>query len=144
VDQQTGFVTIDPNSYSPNIVQDLTPQLGGDLDVLNQKIFSSTGDVKLTDNVKVDGTTAPLKENYSSTFYPVVTGRDIGTANDQAPLNNMLGQLAFLDDVARIRASAAAPVANLDINFEYVSDTSIKIRMRGSDGTVRSTTLTLS
>jgi hypothetical protein len=43
VDQQTGFVTIDPNSVSVNIVSDGTPQLGGDLDVLNRKIYTSLG-----------------------------------------------------------------------------------------------------
>ena len=41
VDQQTGFVTIDPNSYSTNLVSDLSPELGGDLDVLNRKIYTS-------------------------------------------------------------------------------------------------------
>ena len=43
VDQQTGFVTIDPNSVSVNIVSDGTPQLGGDLDVLTRKIYTSLG-----------------------------------------------------------------------------------------------------
>jgi hypothetical protein len=243
VDQQTGFVTIDPNSYSPNIVQDLSPELGGNLDVLTRNIYSSLGNVQINDTldvtgpilsssgtaaapgytfngdtntgiyrigadqlgvatngvlrlslsttggtfafpvdvplgtaaapsltftgdlntgiyssgadvldvttggtakVRFDATTAPFKEIYSNTYYPVVTSVDIGTANDQVPLNSMLGQLAFLDDITRIRASATAPTNNLDINFEYVSNTSIKIRMRGSDGTVRSATLTLS
>jgi hypothetical protein len=233
VDQQTGFVTIDPNSYSTNLVTDLSPELGGDLDVLARSIYSSVGNVRFNDNVeliggsaavpaftftgdtntglyspgadqlsvttggverfrfdssgqlesvylgtaalpayafttdsdtgiyssganvldvttggtakvRVDNSTAPLNEIWSSTYYPVVTAVDVGTNADQVPLNSMLGQLAFLDDITRIRASATAPAASLDINFEYVSDTSIKIRMRGSDGVVRSTTLTLS
>ena len=41
VDQQTGYVTIDPNSVAVNIVSDGTPQLGGDLDVLARKITTS-------------------------------------------------------------------------------------------------------
>jgi hypothetical protein len=41
VDQQTGYVTIDPNSVAVNIVSDGTPQLGGDLDVLTRKITTS-------------------------------------------------------------------------------------------------------
>jgi hypothetical protein len=189
VDQQTGFVTIDPNSYSTNLVSDLTPELGGDLDVLTRNIYSSLGNVAINDTLDVTGpilnssgsaatpaitfngdvntglfrvaadtigfttngtakatiddTTAPIKEIFSSVYYPVATQVDIGTDSNQIPLNQNLGQLAFLDEVARLRSAATAPTNNLDINFEYVSDTSIKIRMRGSDGTVRSTTLTL-
>jgi hypothetical protein len=43
VDQQTGFVTIDPTSVSVNVVSDNSPQLGGDLDVLLRKITTSQG-----------------------------------------------------------------------------------------------------
>jgi len=46
VDQQTGFVTIDPNSYSTNLVSDLSPELGGNLDVLTRNIYSSVGPIK--------------------------------------------------------------------------------------------------
>jgi hypothetical protein len=233
VDQQTGFVTIDPTSFSVNVVSDLTPELGGNLDVLNRNIYSSIGNVYINDTLEVnsgsattpaftfngdvntglyrpgadqlsvttggverfrfdsngqlesvflgtaalpaytfttdsdtglyssganvldvttggtakvrfDNSTATLNEIWRGTYNPVVTAVDIGTANDQVPLNSMLGQLAFLDDITRIEPSASAPQGNLDINFEYVSNTSIKIRMRGSDGVVRSTTLTLS
>jgi len=52
VDQKTGFVTIDPQSYSTNLVSDLTPQLGGDLDVQTFDITTSTtnGDIVLNPN----------------------------------------------------------------------------------------------
>jgi hypothetical protein len=43
VDQQTGYVTIDPSSISTNIVSDNSPQLGGDLDVLTRRITTSLG-----------------------------------------------------------------------------------------------------
>jgi hypothetical protein len=49
-----------------------------------------------------------------------------------------------MDEVGDIPTSSSAPQENYSVNFEYVSDTSIKIRMRGSDGVVRSATLTLS
>ena len=45
--------------------------------------------------VTVDHTIAPIKEIYSSIFYPVVTQTDIGTAPDQVPLAGMLGDMAF-------------------------------------------------
>ena len=101
--------------------------------------FTTNGTAKAT----IDDTAAPIKEVYSSVFYPIVTQVDIGTDPNQVPLNQYLGTLAFQDQVGVIQAAATAPTNNLDINFEYVSNTSIKIRMRGSDGTVRSTTLTL-
>jgi hypothetical protein len=43
VDQQTGYVTIDPSSVSINLVSDNSPQLGGDLDVLTRRITTSEG-----------------------------------------------------------------------------------------------------
>jgi hypothetical protein len=184
VDQQTGFVTIDPSSVSTILVSDLSPELGGNLDVLTRNIYSSLGNVYINDTLEVnsgsaatpaitfngdvntglfrvaadtigfttngtakatiDDTTAPLKEIFSSVYYPVATQVDVGTDPNQIPLNQNLGTLAFQDQVGVIQAASTAPTNNLDINFEYVSNTSIKIRMRGSDGTVRSTTLTLS
>ena len=183
VDQQTGYVTIDPQSVATNVVSDTSPELGGDLDVLARNIYSSVGNVVINDplevlggsaatpsltftgdlntglfssgadvvdvttggtaKVRFDNTTAPLKEISSSVYYPVVTQTDIGTDPNQVPINGYLGTMAFQDQVSTLQAAATAPTSNLDINFEYVSNTSIKIRMRGSDGTVRSTTLAL-
>jgi hypothetical protein len=58
VDQQTGFVTIDPQSVATNIVSDLSPELGGDLDVLTRNIYSSVGPIKFntssTERVRID------------------------------------------------------------------------------------------
>jgi hypothetical protein len=102
--------------------------------------LTTNGITKLT----VDDTTAPVKELFSGSYYPIATQVDVGTAPNQIPLNGYLGALAFQSRVSLLNAAALPPASNLDINFEYVSDTSIKIRMRGSDGTVRSATLTLS
>ena len=230
VDQQTGFVTIDPNSYSPNIVQDLTPELGGNLDVLTRNIYSSVGNVQINDTldvtgpilnstgnvfindtleivsgtaaapgitfngdtntglyrigadqlgvatngvlrftlsttgasvafpvdvplgtaaapsytftgdvdtglyssgantldvttggtakVRFDSTTAPLKEIYSSVYYPVVTQVDIGSAADQVSLNYMLGDMAFQN-------AAAINVDQAVINTATVSSAAV-------------------
>lgn len=135
VDQQTGFVTIDPQAVATNVVSDLSPELGGNLDVLTRNIYSSlTSDVTFGNGIK---------ETVAGTTYPVVSQTDIGTASNQIPLNQYLGTLAFQDQVSQLQPAASAPTNNLDINFEYVSNTSIKIRMRGTDGVVRSTTLTL-
>lgn len=79
-----------------------------------------------------------------TTYHNVVTAQDIGTDPNQVPLNQFLGQLAFMDSIGDVPTASTPPQDNLAINFEYVSNTSIKIRMRGTDGVVRSVTLTLS
>jgi hypothetical protein len=89
-------------------------------------------------------TTTSKYESYDGTNWGSLVGGDIGTNPQDIPLNQFLGQQAFLDEVGTVRPSASVPQQTRDINFEYVSDTSIKIRMRGDDGTVRSTTLGLS
>lgn len=58
VDQKTGFVTIDPSSVSTNVVSDLTPQLGGPLDLNNRNIEGTgnidiSGDIHLKDGDKI-------------------------------------------------------------------------------------------
>ena len=88
--------------------------------------------------------TSTKYESYDGANWGSLVGGDIGTNPQDIPLNQFLGQQAFLDEVGTVRPSASVPQQTRDINFEYVSDTSIKIRMRGDDGTIRSTTLTLS
>jgi len=54
VDQRTGFVTIPSGSIAFDLASDLTPQLGGDLDVLNRQISSSTGNVVINDTLSLN------------------------------------------------------------------------------------------
>ena len=74
VDQQTGFVTIDPTSVAINVVSDLTPQLGGDLDVQTRSITTSVtnGDVTITPNgtgnVVLDGLRYPEADGTTGQF----------------------------------------------------------------------------
>ena len=46
--------------------------------------------------------------------------------------------------IAFTPAASATPVTNGEMVFEVTSNTSIKIKYKGSDGTVRSGTITLS
>lgn len=96
-----------------------------------------------TDKLSVNGYITESTDS-GTNYWNVVTQQDIGTAANQVPLNQYLGSVAYLDNVSNIFPSVSAPTDTYTINFEYVSDTSIKIRMKGSDGVVRSTTLTLS
>ena len=121
VDQQTGFVTIDPNSYSTNLVSDLTPELGGDLDVLTRNIYSSLGDIGIADAFNTGANLLLVRESSLATAYPVVTQYDIGTDPNQVPLNGYLGTMAFQDsagvnlDQATISSAAVTAFSNVPL-----------------------------
>lgn len=68
----------------------------------------------------------------------------LGADPAQVPLVQMLGRLAFMDALGVITVSKHQPAASGTSWIERVSDTSIKLFLRGDDGVARSTTLTLS
>lgn len=68
----------------------------------------------------------------------------VGTDPAQIPPVQFLGRLAFLDVLGVLMVSKHQPAANGSFWTERVSDTSIKLFLRGDDGVARSTTLTLS
>lgn len=129
VDQQTGFVTIDPNSYSPNIVQDLSPELGGNLDVLTRNIYSSVGNVQINDTLDVTGPILSstgnvyindtLEVNSGTAAAPAITfNGDTNTgiyrpgADQVAISTNGSGRL-FVDSTGRVGINQSAPNVNL-------------------------------
>ena len=59
----------------------------------DQLAISTSGTAK----VLFDNTTAPLKEIFSSVYYPIATQVDIGTSPNQVPINAYLGTMAFQD-----------------------------------------------
>ena len=72
----------------------------------------------------------------------------IGTNPNQVPTNGMLGTAAFVS-IEQIQApiltpsASATPADNGSLVFQLTSNTSLAIKVRGSDGVVRSATLTL-
>jgi hypothetical protein len=116
VDQQTGFVTIDPNSYSTNLVSDLSPELGGDLDVLTRNIYSSVGDIGIQDAFNTGVNLMLVRESSLSTAYPFVTQYDIGTDPNQVPLNGFLGTMAFQDSAGvNVDLAAITQISNVPL-----------------------------
>jgi hypothetical protein len=106
--------------------------------------------VPSTDNVRDLGTAAlKWKQIYATTFtentFPVVVQSDIGTAPNEIPLNQYLGNMAFMssDQVVLNPAASAVPSGIGDMVFQLSSDTSLVVKVKGSDGTIRSATLTL-
>jgi len=70
---------------------------------------------------------------------------DIGTAPNEIPLNQYLGELAYMNAESLVITPPASvdPNGIGDMVFQLTSDTSLVVKVKGSDGTVRSTTLTL-
>ena len=70
---------------------------------------------------------------------------DVGSAPNQLPLNQYLGNLAFMSSNQLVvnPASSAAPAGIGDMVFQLTNNTTLVVKVMGSDGTIRSTTLTL-
>lgn len=69
----------------------------------------------------------------------------VGRGPNQVPTNGDLGRLAFQDPAGVVLEppASATPAAPGQMVFQLTSDTSLVIKVRGSDGVVRSATLTL-
>jgi hypothetical protein len=69
----------------------------------------------------------------------------IGPGPNQVPTNQMLGRMAAQNPNSLVLEpqASAAPSRVGDMVFELTSDTTLTIRVKGSDGTVRSVALTL-
>ena len=110
---------------------------------LNGNTISSTntdGNIVLDPNG--DGI---VQEDVGGTDFALASQYDIGTAPNEIPLNQYLGDVAYLDSngfVIQPQASAA-PAGIGDMVFQLTSNTSLEIKVKGSDGTVRSVALTL-
>jgi hypothetical protein len=76
---------------------------------------------------------------------PAVVQTDIGTAPNEIPLNQYLGNLAFMDSNQLVinPAASAVPAGIGDMVFQLTNDTTLVVKVMGSDGTIRSATLTL-
>ena len=74
-----------------------------------------------------------------------VSQPDIGTAPNQVPLNQYLGTLAYQNaEAVTIKPQASAtPAMAGEMVFQLTNDTSLVVKVKGSDGVVRSATLTL-
>lgn len=86
----------------------------------------------------------PISTATQTALDATVKRLDVGASPAQVPAGQHLGKLAYMDELASLRATLTQPQAIGAVWVERVSDTSIKLFMRGNDGVARSTTLTLS
>lgn len=94
------------------------------------------------------GATTPSTGNFTAlteNASPAVVQSDIGTAPNEIPLNGMLGGLAFQNPESLVvhPAASVSPHQPGSMVFELTNNTTLTVKVRGSDGTVRSATLTL-
>ena len=201
-DQKTGVISVGAGAVSINIVNDLNPTLGNDLDVNGFRILGDRAtapaysgvdgsivmavadgpgqDVQIaaqsalklpTGNIAQRPTTTlpghirfNSETNLYEGYYPApiddwqtiggLAPGDVGTNPNQIPLNQMLGQMAFVDNVATIRPfsnTAAQPVfpgecvITVDEGSGTPSYTGAELifRYRSTDGDVLEGTVTL-
>ena len=73
------------------------------------------------------------------------TAFDVGSDANELPLNQYLGEMAYMNAEAVVIQPQASVVPNGagDMVFQLTSNTSLEIKVKGSDGTVRSVALTL-
>lgn len=92
-----------------------------------------------------DGETKKATGAILATDPSIVSRSDIGTAPNEVPLNQHLGELAYQnEDQFLIRPQASVTPYGLgEMCFQLTSNTSLVVKVKGSDGTVRSATLTL-
>jgi hypothetical protein len=76
---------------------------------------------------------------------PAVTQADVGPAPNEVPLNQYLGELAYMNAEAVVIQPQVSVTPNGigDMVFQLTSNTSLVIKVKGSDGVVRSSTLVL-
>ena len=109
VDQQLGFVTIPEGSIAFNLLSDLTPQLGGNLDVNGNTITSAsngnvvidpdgTGNIQLDANVGI-GTSSPDQKLHIVGNYKGVnsSGQGVQIVNAATPYIQSLGTSTIND-----------------------------------------------
>ena len=136
----TGSLRVDGNTTLGNATSDTVTANGR----------FNTDVVPSTDNARDLGTTAlKWRQVYATAFtengFGLVSQTDIGSAPNKIPLNQYLGNLAYMNSNAVVinPVASAAPVGIGDMVFQLTDDTTLVVKVKGSDGTVRSATLTL-
>ena len=102
-----------------NVIDDTTPQLGGNLD-LNSKDITGTGNINTTGNLTVSGILT------GASIAGTVTGTTQAASNNSTKLATTAyvdAQVATEDTLAEMNDTTIASLANLDV-FQYDSGTS--------------------
>lgn len=142
----TTFTDFDPNDLIPVVdISDSTPATKTKAYTIAQVTQSKQDTLISGTNIKTINSTSLLG---SGNILINASSIGLGNVDNTSDLNKPISTATqnALDLKLNVSASALGtnPTNNLDIVLEATSDTSLTIKMKGSDGTVRSVTLTLS
>ena len=150
VDGGNERVTVSKNLYTGNLYPTGQLSLDGDIFVQDSHTINvgSGGDMTL----KHDGSNSRLNNSTGNLYVSnTATDKDVifqanntsGGSEEYARFDGSAQTVHFSKPVNQA-VGTIDPVSNGDLTFTAVSDTSLKIKYKGSDGSIRSTTLTLS
>jgi hypothetical protein len=146
-----GGINVTPNASGSACVGAFTvaTKASGSTTLTERLRIDSAGNVgigttSITERLTVSGNVA-ISGSITEAALPVVTQSDIGTAPNEIPLNQFLGGMAYMnpDQVVIHPQASVTPATVGGMVFELTSDTSLTVKVRGSDGVVRSAVLTL-
>jgi hypothetical protein len=143
VDQRTGQVNISLDAYRPELVNDLTPQLGGDLDVNGKDI---TGTVKLNGLIypSADGAVDQILKTDGSgnlSFIGISALQGAGMQNLSDDTTPQLG--GELDALNNKIVNLAAPTAGSDATNKTYVDNAVSVGVGNVDAAFIETAQTL-
>lgn len=134
----------DSNASKYWLIGDENFNIGIGTTVVTSKL-DVNGTVNIVDNVTIGAASTMLGTRLSVTGnsnFAGITTVGIGSTIGPASLN-VLGNASVSGIVTVGLASTSNPGSNSSMSFELTSNTSLVIKVRGSDGVLRSTTLTL-
>jgi hypothetical protein len=133
---QTGTITID-QSASGHILNIAT---GANASGVGKTVNIATGGASGSRTlITVGSATAGAA---STVFIPSPTNLGIGITNPTSPLH-VVGTALITGITTVGLGSTSTPPSNSQMSFELISDTNLRIKVRGSDGVLRSANITL-